>query len=198
MAAFAEISGQVAAVSRDNKSFKVEGDDRWFSAFNASQLQNIQGGETVVFKVKEVHKTKASGEAAIYYNVQGNVSVKGSAVPAPSGSVAPVTMTEVGKVALARDRTIARQNAMAHAVYLVNMWCKEQESHPIGIPNEDEMSYLDLTIAVARKVEAYTTGDLDMEIAKAYIERVKVDDTTGRDESAAEAVLQAVGTNYGG
>jgi hypothetical protein len=114
------------------------------------------------------------------YGLEGsNVKVTGKAVSGlaivsgakPSVSV-PVVTSSYGKVfpipALHGDRSIVRQNALARAADLV----AASSGGKAFSMDEDAVTRI---IALARKFEAYTAGDLDMEEAVAEAKREDVE-----------------------
>ena len=99
-----------------------------------------------------------------------NILRKADAAPTPSGATtAPAVATPKAaysgykeKVfpipALHGDRAIVRQNALARAT---DLYIAARG----GKPFELELSTLDLVVTLARKFEAYTAGDIDMQEA---------------------------------
>jgi len=95
---------------------------------------------------------------------------KGTGAPAPSASPSTAPAKAYGapaKVfpipALHGDRAIVRQNSITNATKAV---CDYFDSND-GIDTVGD--YADLIIQVARKFEAYSCGDLDMEAAEAMV-----------------------------
>jgi hypothetical protein len=95
---------------------------------------------------------------------------KGTGAPAPSASPSTAPAKAYGapaKVfpipALHGDRAIVRQNSITNATKAV---CDYFDSND-DITSVDE--YADLIIQVARKFEAYSCGDLDMQAAEAMV-----------------------------
>lgn len=95
---------------------------------------------------------------------------KGTGAPAPSPSTSTAPAKAYGapaKVfpipALHGDRAIVRQNSITNATKAV---CDYFDSND-DITSVDE--YADLIIQVARKFEAYSCGDLDMQAAEAMV-----------------------------
>ena len=95
---------------------------------------------------------------------------KGSGAPAPSASTSTAPAKAYGAPAkvfpippLHGDRAIVRQNSITNATKVV---CDYFDSND-GINTVDE--YVDLIIQVARKFEAYSCGDLDMQAAEEMV-----------------------------
>ena len=140
--------GTIEVVARTGKSFKLEGDSRWFSVFSPSDLQ-AQRGDYVEFEftqkgnfnnAKVVKASSGGGQQPQQQSGSGNAAPK----PAPQGRTFPVGL-------LAPERTINRQNALTNAVTFVK---------------DNAEATVDDVLEIARKFEAYTTGDLDLEEAK--------------------------------
>jgi hypothetical protein len=66
--------------------------------------------------------------------------------------------------ALHGDRAIVRQNSITNATKAVQDFCSQAGEYP-----DDSTQYADLIIEVARKFEAYSCGDLDMQAAEAMV-----------------------------
>lgn len=156
----------VSSVARHGKAFQVDGE--WYSAFNPTQLNGVARGDTITFQYKE----KESG-GRVYKNVQGNVTIEGKSgndAPASNGGSSSESSpprrasSAYGRgtfpiPALDGQRSIIRQNSVTNAVNLMKDHLPKS-----GKINWDD--YADNVIAVARKFEAYSTGDLDAEEAE--------------------------------
>lgn len=137
------VTGVVKSVRKDRKGFQLE-DGEWYSAFNASQLKDVERGNNVAFDVKINGK---------YKNIQGNVKVTGNSggTEESSDEVSgfPIAQT-------ASSRAINRQNALTNAVTIVGKYGEVEDVHEAA----------DLIIEIAQKFEYYTTGDMDFDMAK--------------------------------
>ena len=148
-------SASVVSMRRDRKGFKLE-DESWYSSFNA--ISNVNMGDVVSFEyVKKGN----------FNNIKGPVSVTGGSASAPTSSGGnsnkgyskragfPVATDDMG-------RAINRQSAIKAAIEGVKDTMTDANRHKLDVE-----SYSDLVIDLARRFEAYTTGDLDTEIGKA-------------------------------
>lgn len=96
---------------------------------------------------------------------------KGTGAPAPTASPSTAPTKAYGapaKVfpipALHGDRAIVRQNSITNATKAVQDFCSQAGQYP-----DDSNMYADLIIEVARKFEAYSCGDLDMQMAESMV-----------------------------
>jgi hypothetical protein len=139
-----EVTGMVSQLgqvqSYGGTSFRVEGDEKWYSVYQAAQLNSAQVGQSVSFRYTE----KSKGDKT-FYNVQGNVQVDGQSgggnktpPPTASASLAPK---------LDKNRLIVRQNAL-------------NNSTGFCIAKGDNVT-VEQVISVAKAFEAYTSGDAD-------------------------------------
>ena len=145
-----QVTGVIEATTDKFGKFNVLMDNgKWYST-NPERAPNPRPvkGQTITFD---------SGSTGKYLN---SVRIEGGA-PAPaskpasssSGSYSANSSARTFPVApLAPERTINRQNALTNAVAFYAHF--------------DEAVTPDNVIEVARKFEAYTTGDLDLEEAK--------------------------------
>lgn len=171
--------GFIEGVSRDGKRFKMGAD--WFSAFAASQMAGINSGDYVSFTYTE----KPSPTGDVYRNVKGNVikvpppadaPITGKGVmSAGGGGVKPYTdargfvQKEFPVPAFHPDRSIIRQNSLAHATEAVQ-W--------VGSPGAiTDVDMAERIIAVARLFEAYSAGDLDVAIVEAEMKLLTAKET---------------------
>ena len=135
-------SGSISRVGQNGKSFQlVETDDKWYGAFNATQLAGATVGNSVSFFYESVSKGDRT-----FHNIKGNVTVSGGATVPPGGASAM-------SPSLSRDRLILRQNALTNAVNAMSLIMKEG-----GTFSTDEV------IAIAKDFEAYTSGDADADV----------------------------------
>lgn len=157
-------NGVVTAVSRDNKRIQID-DGEWYSAFSAAQLCGAGRGDGVSFSYTTTPPKGPEGRS--YNNIKGNVTVTaGGVTPSTSVSSAPARGSAGGFKGgrtfpvgpLDPERSIIRQNSLAHAVKMAEC---------IGYGPDGWEDYVDWVIAMARRVEAYSAGDLDSAIADA-------------------------------
>lgn len=158
-------NGTITAMSRDGKRFQID-DGEWYSVFSTAQMNGAMRGASVNFSYVTTPPKGPEGRA--YNNVKGNLTVSSSMTePTPStGAAAKPSGGGTGGYRGGRsfpvgpldpERSIIRQNSLAHAV-------KIAEQVPGGRPDDWE-EYVDWVIAMARRVEAYSSGDLDAAIA---------------------------------
>lgn len=166
-------NGTITAMSRDGKRFQID-DGEWYSVFSTAQMNGAMRGAEVNFSYVTTPPKGPEGRA--YNNVKGNLSVSTTmAAPSPSaGATAKPATGGTGGYKGGRtfpvgpldpERSIIRQNSMTHAV-------KMAESLGPG-PTEWE-EYVAWVIAMARQVEAYSSGDLDAAIADAAVEAINL------------------------
>jgi hypothetical protein len=151
----------IVSMRRDRKGFKLE-DGTWYSNF--TPLEGVSMGDVVTFE----YQTKGS-----FNNIKGSVKViggGGGSAPAASGGK-PASSGggwKQKKFPIAVDdgaRAINRQNALAHAVNGIAVINTDATLHKWS----DE-KYAEEVIQLARRFEAYTTGDLDVAIGEAMAE----------------------------
>lgn len=169
--------GTVDAMGRDGKRFKLEEDGQWYSAFATSQMpRGIEVGSYVSFTYVE------KGE---YRNIKGNVTLSTAPASTPmtaagvasaEGSTAHPYLDKKSYVlkmfpvpALHPDRSIIRQNSLTHA-----MSCLRDRGWKALTCQE----YAEAAIEVARIFEAYSTGELDNELAEAEIAKALASETS--------------------
>lgn len=167
-------NGTITAVSRDNKRFQID-DGEWFSVFSTAQMMGAMRGATVNFTYITTPPKGPEGRA--YNNVKGNLTVTSTmsepaAGPGPSAGKPSTGGTggfrggrtfPVGP--LDPERSIIRQNSLAHAVKI---------AESLGPGPGDWEEYVNWVIAMARQVEAYSSGDLDAAIAEAAVAGVSL------------------------
>jgi len=158
-------SGYVQDI-RDGKRLKMDNGE-WYSAFASSQCAGIAAGDYVMFSYA-VSPPKPDGKT--YNNIKGNVKKAAApdSAPAPVSAGRPPATSSGSRPfpipPLHGDRAIIRQNALGHAVRAVqNSWANTE------MPLEE---YTATIIDVARKFEAYSAGDLDMEIAEDAVRKM--------------------------
>lgn len=155
----ATFTGVVESVSRTGKAIKIG--ERWYSAFTAAQLNGANVGNNVRFVFNETEKAGTT-----YYNIKGSVSILKDEPAAPS-TAALVAGPEAPRPSYAGkggrsfpvgpldpERSIIRQNALTQANNAIGLVFRGEEVH-----SDEELA--DRLIALARKFEAYSAGDLD-------------------------------------
>lgn len=159
-------TGFIEGVSKDGKRFKM-GED-WFSAFASSQMNGCAKGDYVSFTYTE----KPSPTGDVYRNVKGNLTKATPPADAPVTAAKMFGKSSGGFVAkefpvppFHPDRSIIRQNSLAHATDLINAigygYIGGSLAHA---PTAAE--YAERIIEVARMFEAYSSGDLDVAIVE--------------------------------
>lgn len=147
---------------------KITVDGTKYSAFNPAQIKaNV--GDMVSFDYTEKHDVvkvgPRTGQPVTYRNIKGDVVPAGSHVALsgvgtpPRGYTAPPA--KVGEPILAKDRLILRQNALTAAV---NSFVK-LNAEDVLVPEFDK-KFADYVIAIAKRFEYYTSGDMDYDAAE--------------------------------
>jgi hypothetical protein len=152
------ITGLITAVSVKERETKYGKKDA--TSFNINNEWYSGGFKTyTVDKGDEVEMTFAVN-AKGYKDIQAiNVISKGAG-PTATNTGTPRIGRTFPVDPLAPERTINRQNALTAAV----------NSLGSCIPGEDIDEHALMVISIARKYEAYTTGDLDKEEAMAMVQ----------------------------
>lgn len=159
-----KINGVVDSKRRDGKAIKVG--ENWFSVMASSPvLDSINKGDYVEFMYTE--KPSPSGEP--YRNIKGSVTKTAAPAASPVTGAGVMGKKEGGFVgrsfpvpALAPERSIIRQNSLGHAVQIVNSNCA------FGDPEESARR----AIEIARMFEAYSAGDLDVEMVDEEVKKM--------------------------
>ncbi len=120
-----------------------ETEDKWFGAFNMSQLQDAKVGDKVEFFYES--RTK---DGRTFHNISGNIKKVATAESTGSSSVTPTSA--LLPPPLSRERLILRQNALTNAVNAMALVMKEGGSF-----SKEEC------LAMAKDFERYTSGDGD-------------------------------------
>lgn len=134
--AYQKGSGVIEKMARNQKAFKLEGNDDWYSVFKAVQMNGAKEGDSVAFDYEEKPK---GGQ--VFRNIQGNVQITGSA---------PTTATASGAVVTNKDLHMTRGGAVKAAAELVAAMASHYEG--------DVETATDDLIAVAQRIEAYVLG----------------------------------------
>ena len=153
------ITGVVMEASADGKRIRVDGN--WYSSYLPSNVNGAAAGDLVTFSWKESEKVGPSGRP--YLNIVGKVAKMGGATSTVGAPALPAALPapsysppeEVGKPVLCRDRCIIRQNAMTSAIALYT-----------AVFRDGNVYHFDNVLDLARKIEAYTSGDMEVEQAK--------------------------------
>lgn len=159
-----KLSGEVTNVSRDGKRVQVDGS--WYSAFASSQMPS--GGVSVGDWVNFTYVQK--GE---YNNIKGSVTKGAAPASRPTTGAAPSTerkftdakgfvIKEFPVPPLHPDRSIIRQNSLSHAVDVVSYTETRSTAE----------EFAEKVIEIARMFEAYSTGDLDAEVAEEEVRKM--------------------------
>jgi len=153
-----EFEGIVEAKKKDKTALKI-GED-WFSSYMGISIKDVEPGDRIRFTFKKNGR---------WNNIQGDVDIleKGDGgstnMTNPSRSEEPVVVKQ-GDVHLKTERAIIRQNALTNAV-------KYASDFADRVITEEEYNTPENIIEIAKKFEAYTSGDLDLENAKkAFVE----------------------------
>lgn len=144
-----QMTGVVEAVRKDRRGIKV-GDD-WYSAYNPSQLNDVEKGDSVKFD----YTVKGN-----FNNIKGAVT-KTDGVPnnnSGSGGKKSYSRGNFPIDPLDGQRSIIRQNALTNAREL---WAAAYVDR-----DENIDLVIDSIIYAARRFEAYTAGDLDRQKAQ--------------------------------
>ena len=159
-------SGTVAVKSRDGKSIKIE--DTWYGAFAATSLSHVNMGDSVTFDYTE----KVVG-ANVYRNIKGAVrvvmasaltgappSTGGTYTSAPASSTGTsfTPPTKAGDIPIHTQRAIIRQSSLASAVNLCTKYMEIQGKKPLLT----EEMVISTVLSVAKRFEAYASGDADV------------------------------------
>lgn len=150
---------------------KITVDGTKYSAFNPAQIKaNV--GDMVSFDYTEKHDVvkvgPRTGQPVTYRNIKGDVYPAGgmASIPTTGGVATPprgytAPPAKVGEPILAKDRLILRQNALTAAV---NSFVK-LNAEDVLVPEFDK-KFADYVIAIAKRFEYYTSGDMDYDAAE--------------------------------
>lgn len=161
-------NAEIVSMRRDRKGFKL-GDDTWYSSFNA--IKNVERGDVVSFEFV----TKGS-----FNNIKGDVSVGeggGTTSASDKGTSGGSSWVKSApkKFPVAVDdsvRAINRQSAVAQAT--AAMKDRFTDAKLQKMPADE---YTEHVIEMARFYEAYTTGDIDVELGTAMAEAESTDES---------------------
>lgn len=163
-----QVSGIIEEKTVNGKSIKVNGE--WYGAFAAPMIGTYGPGDSVIFSVKDGKINPNTGRP--YQNIQGKVNSAGSIPPSASTAVSAGTrpaVTDIGRPILNKDRLILRQNAASTAAKIVHDYWGLVD---LGNKENTDLTsddYTTIVLAIAKKIEAYTSGDADMEEAEAVL-----------------------------
>lgn len=150
------MTGTITSKARTGKSIQLE-DGNWYSAFNASQIGEVDKGDSVEFNYKENGR---------YRNIQGNVKKVGGGASSGAGSSTGGASRSTGGRTyrangeeggfpihpLAYERALDRRNAISAAATIISA----QLAHGTEFKDITEA-----TLQMAMTFEAYSTGDLE-------------------------------------
>ncbi len=109
-------SGTISRVGSKGNSFQLhETEDKWFGAFNMSQLQDAKAGDRVEFFYES--RTK---DGKTYHNISGNIKKVATAESTGSSSVTPTSATLPTK-----DISIIRQSSTTNAVKVAELMIQQ-------------------------------------------------------------------------
>tara|TARA_B100000424_G_C22944730_1_gene502786 strand:- start:3911 stop:4396 length:486 start_codon:yes stop_codon:yes gene_type:complete len=118
-------SGTISRIGNNSKSFQMqETEDKWFGAFNMSQLQDAKVGDKVEFFYES--RTK---DGRTFHNISGNIKKVATAESTGSSSVTPTSATLPTK-----DISIIRQSSTTNAVKVAELMIQQGEKY-----NEEQL-----------------------------------------------------------
>lgn len=113
-------SGTISRIGNNSKSFQMqETEDKWFGAFNMSQLQDAKVGDKVEFFYES--RTK---DGRTFHNISGNIKKVATAESTGSSSVTPTSATLPTK-----DISIIRQSSTTNAVKVAELMIQQGEKY---------------------------------------------------------------------
>jgi hypothetical protein len=160
-----KVSGIIKLKARHGKAFTLDGhigddgQDIWYTAFEASQIGEVQSGAEVEFEVKINKKGDRT-----YHNIQKNIRVHnpgsgGGSSTGPVASGGARSTAKPGAIAIDRERCIVRQNSVNVAAQAMqSMLFSESDT------TEDMVRTL---LTIAKEIEDHTSGDADLKAALA-------------------------------
>ena len=158
------VGGMVIEKSPDGKKIKLDNGEK-YSAFAPAMLMHVNVGDTVSFSYAE-NPGKGAYEGTVFKNIKGTVSKSGgspgvSSAP-PTGGHVPsgpsVAVTKPGDPPIHYQRTIIRQSAIKAAIDIHGTFPSSDE--------EEFSTYMTILLETAQQIEAWTSGDSDMEAVK--------------------------------
>lgn len=157
-----KVSGTINKMARNGKAFTLDGhfddgEEIWFTAFDANQIGEVGRGAEVEFEVKVNQKGDRT-----YHNIQKNIRVHnpGSAPAASSSGTGGKrsSASKPGAIPIDRERCIVRQNSVGVAAQTMQSMVFSADttaSDMVGI-----------LLAMAKTIEAHTSGDADAAAAR--------------------------------
>jgi hypothetical protein len=155
-----QVQGQVEAISNKFGKFSVLVDGNWYASkqeYTTNWDHTPMKGEIIQFD------SGKTGKYLNYPKLVGSSPAPEMAPPKANPAPANNASRQFPVAPLAPERTINRQNALTNAVNATVRLGFETPS----MKHECMETLGDEIITLARKFEAYTTGDLDMEEVKA-------------------------------
>ncbi len=114
-------SGTISRVGSKGNSFQMqETEDKWFGAFNMSQLQDAKVGDKVEFFYESRNK-----DGRTFHNISGNIKKVATAESTTgSSSVTPISATLPTK-----DISIIRQSSTTNAVKFAELMIQQGKKY---------------------------------------------------------------------
>lgn len=156
--------GTIDSKRRDGKGVKV-GED-WYTVMFSSVLAGVEKGDTVEIE----YVTKPSPSGPDYRNIKSINKVSAPASRPVTAAAAAPASTYAARTfpvaAFSPDRSIIRQNALAHATKMAELcYCDLMDS----LNMEEQVNKV---IEMARMFEAYSAGDLDRVLVDAEVKKM--------------------------
>ena len=144
------VRGVVDKLAKNGKAFTLTTDsETWYSAFNASQLQDCLSGDEVSFS----YATKESN-GRTFYNLKGDLKVATGSALGPQQAPQVGTPRKRGEPTLQRERLILTQNALTASVAFHAILAR----HDGQMPGEDDI--LESAKAFVGWTSSYSGEDL--------------------------------------
>lgn len=146
-------------------TYSVKVDGEWYS--NGFTDPRVSAGDEIAFEYTDGKYGREFDKGSVMRISKGADTPTPAAAPAAAPkSFAPAANRPFPIPPLHGDRAIIRQNALSHAARII-------ASDPAAfVGGHDRDAIAAAVIAMARKFEAYSCGDLDAEAAKAKLVNV--------------------------